>query len=62
MNAGATDGIYTRAAGLPTYGVAGIAIDRDDVRAHGRDERVAASSFYTGNAFYYRFLKLLTSQ
>jgi acetylornithine deacetylase/succinyl-diaminopimelate desuccinylase-like protein len=62
MNAGATDGIYTRAAGLPTYGVAGIAIDRDDVRAHGRDERVAVDSFYTGNAFYYRFLKLLTSQ
>jgi acetylornithine deacetylase/succinyl-diaminopimelate desuccinylase-like protein len=62
MNAGATDGIYTRAAGMPTYGVAGIAIDRDDVRAHGRDERVAVASFYTGNAFFYRYLKLLTSQ
>jgi acetylornithine deacetylase/succinyl-diaminopimelate desuccinylase-like protein len=62
MNAGATDGIYTRAAGLPTYGVAGIAIDRDDVRAHGRDERVAMASFYTGNAFFYRYLKLLTAQ
>ena len=62
MNAGATDGIYTRAAGLPTYGVAGIAIDRDDVRAHGRDERVRVASFYTGNEFFYRYLKSLTAQ
>jgi acetylornithine deacetylase/succinyl-diaminopimelate desuccinylase-like protein len=61
MNTGATDGIYTRAAGLPTYGVAGIAIDRDDVRAHGRDERVAVASFYNGNAFYYRYLKAITT-
>jgi len=62
MNTGATDGIYTRAAGLPTYGVAGIAIDRDDVRAHGRDERVRVASFYTGNEFFYRYLKSLTAQ
>ena len=61
MNAGATDGIYTRAAGLPTYGVAGIAVDRDDVRAHGRDERVRVTSFYRGNEFFYRYLKALTA-
>jgi acetylornithine deacetylase/succinyl-diaminopimelate desuccinylase-like protein len=62
MNAGATDGIYTRAAGLPTYGVAGIAVDRDDMHAHGRDERVRVAAFYQGNLFYYRFLKALTAQ
>ena len=62
MNASATDGIYTRAAGIPTYGVAGIAVDRDDVRAHGRDERVRVASFYTGNAFFYRYLRALTAQ
>ena len=61
MNASATDGIYTRAAGLPTYGVAGIAVDRDDVRAHGRDERVRVASFYRGNEFFYRYLKSLTA-
>ena len=61
MNAGATDGFYTRAAGLPTYGVAGIAVDRDDVRAHGRDERVRVTSFYRGNEFFYRYLKALTA-
>jgi len=61
MNAGATDGIFTRAAGLPTYGVAGIAVDRGDVRAHGRDERVRVSSFYRGNEFFYRYLKAITA-
>ena len=60
MNASATDGIYTRAAGLPTYGVAGIAVDRDDMHAHGRDERVRVASFYTGNEFFYRYLKAIT--
>jgi acetylornithine deacetylase/succinyl-diaminopimelate desuccinylase-like protein len=62
MDAGASDAIYTSAAGLPTYGVAGIAIDRDDVRSHGRDERVGIASFYTGNGFFYRYLKAITAQ
>jgi acetylornithine deacetylase/succinyl-diaminopimelate desuccinylase-like protein len=60
MNASATDGIYTRAAGFPTYGVAGIAVDRDDMHAHGRDERVRVASFYTANEFFYRYLKAIT--
>jgi acetylornithine deacetylase/succinyl-diaminopimelate desuccinylase-like protein len=60
MAAGASDAIYTNAAGIPTYGITGIQIDFDDVRAHGRDERVRVSSFYTGNIFFYRYLKELT--
>lgn len=62
MGAGASDAIYTSAAGIPTYGISGIAIDADDVRAHGRDERVGLQSFYTGNVFFYRYMKALTSQ
>ncbi len=62
MNAGATDGIYTRAAGVPTYGVAGLAVDHDDVRAHGRDERVRVASFYQGNEFFYRYLRAITAE
>jgi len=58
---GASDGVYTNAAGLPTYSVSGEAIDRDDIRAHGKDERVRQESFYKAVDFYYRFLKLLTS-
>ena len=61
MNASATDGVYTRAAGLPTFGVAGLAVDRDEMRAHGRDERLGVQAFYAGNAFYYRYLKSITS-
>ncbi|HUY14066.1 MAG TPA: M20/M25/M40 family metallo-hydrolase [Terriglobia bacterium] len=61
MSTGASDGVYTNAAGLPTYGISGIAIDVDDVRAHGRDERVRVESFYRGVDFYYRFLKALST-
>ena len=48
MDAGASDAIYTSAAGMPTYGIAGLAIDRDDERAHGRDERIGVAAFYEG--------------
>ena len=61
MARGASDGIYTSAAGIPTYIVAGVEIDRNDDREHGRDERVPASSFYRGLDFYYAFLRRLTS-
>jgi acetylornithine deacetylase/succinyl-diaminopimelate desuccinylase-like protein len=60
METGASDSVYTIAAGIPSYGVSGVALDQDDVRAHGKDERVRASSFYDGVEFYYRYLKALT--
>jgi len=62
MATGASDGIYTMSAGLPTYGISGIAIDRDDIRAHGKDERVGIDSYYKGVDFYYRYLKAVTSE
>jgi acetylornithine deacetylase/succinyl-diaminopimelate desuccinylase-like protein len=61
MSTGASDGVYTNAAGMPTYGISGVAIDFDDVRAHGRDERLRATSYYEGVDFYYRFLKEITA-
>ena len=61
MSTGASDGVYTNAAGMPIYGISGIGIDMDDVRAHGRDERLRVDSFYQGVDFYYRYLKALTS-
>jgi len=61
MATGASDAIYTNAAGLPTYGISGTAIARDDVRAHGKDERLGVESFYTAVDFYCRFLKALTA-
>ncbi len=61
MATGASDGVYTNAAGMPTFGISGVAIDMNDVRAHGRDERLRVDSFYQGVDFYYRYLKALTS-
>jgi acetylornithine deacetylase/succinyl-diaminopimelate desuccinylase-like protein len=49
------------AAGIPSYGISGVAIDRDDVRAHGKDERLRVDSYYEGVDFYYRYLRALTS-
>jgi acetylornithine deacetylase/succinyl-diaminopimelate desuccinylase-like protein len=59
MATGATDGLYLRNAGIPTYGVDGIFSDVDDVRAHGRDERIGIKEFYTGREFLYRLVKTL---
>jgi acetylornithine deacetylase/succinyl-diaminopimelate desuccinylase-like protein len=59
MQTGASDGKYTSEAGLPTYGINGIAIDIDDVREHGKDERVRVDSYYRGVEFYDRFIQTL---
>jgi acetylornithine deacetylase/succinyl-diaminopimelate desuccinylase-like protein len=59
---GASDSVYTMMAGIPSYGISGVAIDRDDVRMHGKDERVPVESYYTGVQFYYDFLKALTTR
>ena len=60
MAVGGTDGRYLRLAGIPTYGVQGFFQDRDDVRAHGRDERMLVRSFYEGQTFLYEFVKALS--
>ena len=46
MSTGASDGKQLRQAGIPVYGVSGMFGDVDDVRAHGRDERIAVNAFY----------------
>jgi len=60
METGASDSRFTNAAGIPSFGFSALAIDRDDVRAHGKDERLRVSSYYDGVDFYYRYLKALT--
>jgi acetylornithine deacetylase/succinyl-diaminopimelate desuccinylase-like protein len=61
LDPGASDAKYTIAAGLPTYTFGGVAVDRDDVRAHGKDERLAVAEFYKWNRFFYRYLTELTA-
>jgi acetylornithine deacetylase/succinyl-diaminopimelate desuccinylase-like protein len=61
MSTGATDGLYFRNAGIPTYGVEGMFTEPNDVRAHGRDERVGVKAFYDAREFLYRLVKTLGS-
>jgi len=62
MSIGASDSRYAYAAGMPSFGMQGVAIDNNDVRAHGKDERLPVQSFETGVQFYYRYLRALTSR
>lgn len=61
MSTGATDGKFLRLKGIPVYGVSGMFGDMDDVRAHGKDERILTTDYFNGVEFMYRFIKALTS-
>ena len=61
MATGASDGLYLRNAGIPTYGISGIFGEVGESRAHGRDERVGIKEFYDGAQFLYTLVKRLSS-
>lgn len=61
MVMGGTDGKYLRKAGVPTCGVQGIFFETNDIRFHGRDERLLVSSFYEGQTFLYELVKRLSN-
>ena len=60
MAAGASDSIFTRNGGIPSYGVSGAFEDVHDGRAHGRDERIGVTAFYESVEFDYRLMKELS--
>jgi acetylornithine deacetylase/succinyl-diaminopimelate desuccinylase-like protein len=62
MSTGATDGLYLRNGEIPTYGVSGTFFDMDDVRAHGRDERIGVKQFFEGLEFQYRLITSLAAK
>ena len=60
MSTGATDGLFTRNAGIPTYGVSSLFGEMNEQsRAHGRDERVGVKAFHDGVRFWYDMVKAL---
>ena len=61
MSSGASDSVFFRRAGLPTFGVSGTFVDESDLRAHGRDERVGVNEFYESLEFSYRLIKSLAA-
>jgi acetylornithine deacetylase/succinyl-diaminopimelate desuccinylase-like protein len=62
MSRGASDGRFLRRAGLPVYGISGIAEDQDDIRAHGKDERVGVTALFEGRQFMYLLVKALAGE
>jgi len=61
MSTGASDGKFTRIAGIPTYGISCMFFDMNDDRSHGKDERVGVQDFYDGVDFNYKLIKELSS-
>lgn len=60
MSTGASDGAFTRNAGIPTYTVSAIASDPNDMRAHGKDERIGVQAFRDMGEFWYELVKTLS--
>jgi acetylornithine deacetylase/succinyl-diaminopimelate desuccinylase-like protein len=62
MDPGASDSVHSRAAGIPSFGASAIFNDIDDIRIHGRDERVTPTTFYEGVEFAYRLMKAMSAK
>lgn len=54
-----TDGLQTRRAGIPTYGVMGIFIKDSDQFAHGLNERVRVREFFGAQEYWKTLLTRL---
>ncbi|MCC7051755.1 MAG: M20/M25/M40 family metallo-hydrolase [Gemmatimonadaceae bacterium] len=62
MSTGATDGLFTRNAGIPTYGVSGLASEQGEPsRAHGRDERIGVEAFHVSVAFWEQLVQRMAA-
>jgi acetylornithine deacetylase/succinyl-diaminopimelate desuccinylase-like protein len=62
MSTGATDGVYTGGAGIPTYGVPSIWANPDGNGTHGLNERVEISAVYTARDYLFDLVKALSSK
>ncbi|MDQ3136722.1 MAG: M20/M25/M40 family metallo-hydrolase [Gemmatimonadota bacterium] len=62
METGATDGLFFRNAGIPVYGISAVALDADDIRAHGQDERIRVDAFYRGLEFTTRLVRAVAGR
>ena len=62
LSTGATDGRFTNAAGIPTYGVTGMFTDPDGNGVHGLNERLRVRSLYEGRDFLFDLVKAYAGQ
>ena len=58
LQAGATDGAFLNAAGIPTYGIDPIFVGPDLGNIHGLNEYVGVKSLLEARAFLYRLIKI----
>jgi len=58
MLTGATDGRFTNAAGIPTYGLSGLMAGTDGDNIHGLNERIQVKALMKGRQFLYEAVKL----
>jgi acetylornithine deacetylase/succinyl-diaminopimelate desuccinylase-like protein len=62
LQAGATDGEFTNAVGIPTFGVEPVFIGPDLGNIHGLNEYVGVKSLLEGREFLYRLVKIYADQ
>jgi len=62
LQAGATDGEFTNAVGIPTYGLEPVFIGPDLGHIHGLNEYVGVKSLLEGREFLYRLVKIYAEQ
>ncbi len=58
----ATDGVYTNAAGIPTYGVVPVFVGPDLGNVHGLNEYIGVKSLLEGREFLYRLVRIYADQ
>lgn len=62
LQAGATDGQFLNAAGIPTYGFEPVFLGPDLGHIHGLNEYVGVRSLLEGRDFLYRLVKIYSEQ
>jgi acetylornithine deacetylase/succinyl-diaminopimelate desuccinylase-like protein len=62
LQAGATDGEFTNAVGIPTFGVEPVFLGPDLGNIHGLNEYVGVKSLLEGREFLYRLVKIYAEQ
>jgi len=62
LQPGATDGEFTNAVGIPTFGVEPVFVGPDLGHIHGLNEYVGVNSLFEGREFLYRLVKIYAEQ
>ncbi len=62
LQSAATDGLFTAAAGIPTYGISGIFVGPNLNNIHGLNEFLSVQSLMEGRDFLYDLVKIYAEQ